>query len=471
MLQEIARLKPLELIFYPVTIALIVFLLSGPYALYAILPGLGLVFLLTLGRRPQWGYNVIIFFIPLTIFRTLSRSFTVSKMLGFAIIIIVFFYLVLNRMGRFDVKSALWKWLALFVMINIFSSLLSEFPATAFDCIRQLLIACLFFLLTLIFVSRTSMFELLPKLIMLSVCISSGMAVYGYVFNVGSLTIGTDVENGLKRAVGGEIDPNAFSLLVLYALPFFVHLFFDGKRHIDRVLGGLGYLLNLVAIITSYSRGGALIFLISLALSFLIYRDRISVRHIGIVISMVAMAAVLAILLIPMSYWERQLSVSDNQDQAMMRRSSYLTFAFEKLWDRPFLGTGTGTYKDLYERSRYTLELSTSNDLRRGSHNSYIEVLIGNGLAGCLAFIIIIIVALRNFFLARGRFLARGDTEAANMVLTYLLSFIAILLYLFIIEANYHKYFWLSLGLSQVALRFASEVHDPRHDQAGLIRP
>jgi putative inorganic carbon (hco3(-)) transporter len=452
------HVKLLALLFSLVLLPITVVLLNTEHWEYAILPGAGALILFMFGRRPQWGYYLIVFLVPLALFRTLYRTLTISKILGFWLIIFFFFYLILNKKGTYNVSGHLWKWLFFFFLINFLSTLLSDYPATAFDGMRKLTNAYLFFLLTLVFVTREGFTKILPGVIMAGAFIGSSLSVFGYLFNISSFYVNQGYREEFNRAVGGDTDPNDFSFMVIFSLPFFANLFFSSTSLKKRVIAGIGFSICLAAIILSYSRGGAIILLFALSIMAIEYLKRFRVHYLGLTTSLIGIGVLLFIALTPQSYWERQKSVSDVEDPAMSRRSSYLTVTFDSFLKNPILGAGTDSFSEIYAESRVSRRYAPGPDqsYRRVAHNAYAEVLTGSGIMGLIGFIIIIAATIRGFNKSNRQFLARGQPREAAMTVTYRMGFLVILAYFFFLSSNYHKFFWLSLALSQVAMRLTA---------------
>ena len=129
-------------------------------------------------------------------------------------------------------------------------------------------------------------------------------------------------------------------------------------------------------------------------------------------------------------------------------------------WDafkqNPFLGSGPGTFRDIFSISNYARLFEREGGTnRRFAHNTYLEVLVGTGFMGLLIFFLILWRALRNFHLARRYFQLFNNEEMVSMIRAYQLSFISLLIYLLMFSNTYHKYLLLSFALSQVALRLS----------------
>ena len=98
---------------------------------------------------------------------------------------------------------------------------------------------------------------------------------------------------------------------------------------------------------------------------------------------------------------------------------------------------------------------SKKDDTQRYAHNTYLEFLIGSGILGFLLFLIILMITIRNFLKSRKNFLLQGRQDMVSLVSSYQLSFVSLIIYLLIFSDMYHKYLFVSLALSQVALNLS----------------
>jgi O-antigen ligase len=122
------------------------------------------------------------------------------------------------------------------------------------------------------------------------------------------------------------------------------------------------------------------------------------------------------------------------------------------------VGTGTHTFKKIWAETSISRKFAPSAEgsYRRVAHNSHAEVLTGAGGAGFLVFLVIIVVTIRGFRDSSRRFVAREWPEEAAIARTYRTAFLIVLAFFLFLTLNYHKYFWLSLALSQVACRLSA---------------
>src|SRR3972149_5517319 len=133
-------IRPIEILFFLFVIVVSVGLLATPYYLFAIIPGLAILFLLFLGHNPQFGYYLIVFLIPFDAYRGLSGPYqflTISKFVGFWIAIVILFYFLLNKMDSVNIKSNMWSLFLIFFVIRFLSALMSEYFFTSLDNLRQ----------------------------------------------------------------------------------------------------------------------------------------------------------------------------------------------------------------------------------------------------------------------------------------------------------------------------------------------
>src|SRR4030042_5911607 len=143
-LAPLTLFKPIQWFVFFILIAISTILLAGPYYKYAVMPGLFTLLLFFLGRFPHIGYYIIIFVIPYSAYAVITESFeyvTISRIVGFSIILVILWNVFLKRKNDFYIKSNLWLWLVFFFFVSLVSALKSEYHLTSFDDLRKLLVA------------------------------------------------------------------------------------------------------------------------------------------------------------------------------------------------------------------------------------------------------------------------------------------------------------------------------------------
>ncbi len=427
-------------------------------ALLIPMAAVGISFIVFLAFYPHYGYRVIVFLIPYTTMRAFSENapyLTVSKVLGvWLAFFLIVVYLVTKRLPD-ELRATLWPWLGAFLAVNLLSAFLSKFPAVALDSLRQLIIAFTFFALTLAILRWKDTIKMLTMILIASISINSLLSIYGYLFN--NPRFAMDLQS-LKRATGAETNPNHFAAYVLFSLPLLAHVFFSARRVSIRVTAALLFMVNVLAIVLSYSRAHALIMFFMLFLLGLFHLHRFRPRFLGFIGMFAVIGLLTALVLIPPTYWEHQLTATSGSDMSISRRFSYLTFGMKAFQQRPLLGSGPGTFVALYGHSRESRHFVDDADrLKRFAHNNYLEVLIGTGLIGLLLFLGIIARALSNFYQARKLFITKKCLDAANLTGAYGLSFLGVLFSFMVLSSQGQKYFWMALALSEILRRRALE--------------
>ena len=434
-------------------------LLATPHYNYAILPGLGLFFLLFMGKFPQIGYYAIAFMIPFGAFRG-SLPWAIAAVL----IVITLLKFVIEKSITTRLKSPLWPLLLCFVLVNLISSVKSEFSEYALKNVLLLVIGYTFTALGMIFLSKNDFVNYFPKTLVVSIAISASMAVIGYFFKVGAFSY-ISIEETEVRATGGSIDPNLMSLMVIFCIPLAVNWLLNAQRFLERVFvfGVLG--VYALAVMSTFSRTGALIFLITIVLLLRTHAKKLKPTHWGFAV-FVAVATICAVIYTtPADYWERLKSITSKEDKAINRRQSYLTVAKESIKKHPIIGTGTGTFRDIFKTTDYARMFQSKDvedeiTMRRYAHNTYVEHVVGSGIVGLCFFLAIIGMAYKSHQTAYKKFMLSANVRMAEMVRTYQISLLSLLLNLFFLSDIQHKYFLLSLTLSQVALRLSGEVKE-----------
>jgi putative inorganic carbon (HCO3(-)) transporter len=461
-LRNFTLYDPIESLVFFLVIAISVSLLATPYYLFAIAPPLIILFLLLLNRNPNVGYYLVIFLIPYSAYRELSNlheSLTISKFIGFWIFIVVLFYFILKRKSALIAQSNLWFWFIIFFVVSLVSSLISDFFPISLYNLNRLVISYAFFFLSLAIITRKDFCSTLPILIITSVSISSFLAIIGYLFKIPYFAM--DIDSG-TRAIGATFDPNGFASTITYILPLLIYMFFSTRDKYKRVLFGMLVVLNVSAIISTHSRGGFLVLSVISIFIFIENIKKLKPKYLGFAGVLLVVFFMISFFFIPESYKQRLRSMNDPTDTAIGERTSHISFGLEKFKENPLLGSGFGCYKECYATSNYArLFFGRTGDrsaFKRYAHNSYIEILVGTGILGFIPFSIIIILTFKNFNKAKKQFRQIGNANMASLVGAYRLSFISFLIYFFMLSTEFHKYFWISLAISYIALKLSQEV-------------
>ena len=182
--------------------------------------------------------------------------------------------------------------------------------------------------------------------------------------------------------------------------------------------------------------------------------------NLGIITSIVLVVVLLMIVIVPSSYWVRQETITNVEtDDSIISRKSYISVGWDAIKENPIIGSGPGTFQEIYAGTGYAyermLKMGKGTGLKRYAHNTYLETFVGRGALGLLFFLTILLIALRNFHVARKQFLLKEQIEMASIVGAYRISFVSMLIYFLFISDFDHHYLWISIAASQVALRLS----------------
>lgn len=390
-------------------------------------------------------------------------TINIPWIIAFCLIIIILLRDLPRKKILKSIKSNLWPcFLALFT-ISLISALISPHPVTAFTNVILLVAAYVFVSLGFILISQDGFRKILPSILIWSVSIGSFMAVLGYLLNLSWGAMGTG-GGAATRGIGGSIDPNNMSLMIIFVLPLLVHRLFHTQKGLMKALTILLIFVNLGGIVSTFSRGGAMVLSVLLILLLIEYARKFRPKYLGWLLLVVMLVFTLLLTLIPKSYWERQgyVTYSSNTDDAFDRRSSYISVGWSAFKENPILGAGPGTFRDIFAGTSYAAHFAPKKydetAYRRYAHNTYIEYLVGTGILGLFTFLFILWRTLKNFSQACKIFKKQGDIKMASLVASYRLAFISVCIYLFIYSDVHHKYLLISLALSEVAFRFSREI-------------
>ncbi len=199
-------------------------------------------------------------------------------------------------------------------------------------------------------------------------------AVLDYVRGINVMTHGTRV----RGAVGGILgNPNDLALNMVSFLPFAAS--FALRADATFMRRGLALLCGafmLGAIVASGSRGGFLGFgAMAMAMGFFALR-----RRPGLVIAAV-FAAVLALPLVPSSYWNRMASITDeskDETGSAAARRTLLGESWEAFLENPLTGVGAGNFVDWNPTGR--------DQAWHEAHNVLLQVAAELGIVGLAVF-------------------------------------------------------------------------------------
>ncbi len=399
---------------------------------------------------PQLLFYAIIALIPFFRWRQLPGLGIKVDWVLMAMLLLVIAPLVMTRHAPAErLRSNLWGPWALFLLLNAIATMLSPYPEQAQSGMIMLLQGTLFMMVVMLMVNERGFEVYLPWTIGLSMAVAGVMAVLGYFFGVELF-----LHEGVKRAYGATISANNLALMSVFAFPIGVYWTVYGHNKYVRLLGVGVATLMVLSMISTVSRGGFLNMLIVVGLLALQYRKRFHPRYLGLVVGAVGVLAVIFVVATPKEFIDRQLTLVDEgtQDKSVNRRSHYVKVGIEGIQERPLIGWGPDVFRKIWVNS---MDTRWFNMVERPAHNTYIEVGVGAGLPGLALFLFVLLRAYLNYRRAEKQLMEHGMEEKAHLVGAIRLSIISVIIYFTIKSGLEHKYFLMSIALSQSALTYA----------------
>ena len=429
-------------------------LLASPYPFLA--PGavIGLVGFTVLYRKPTWGLLGIAALVPFEGFFK-DSALSGSKLIGASLAVILMLQLALHQIPGERLRSNIWRFLLWFLVLYFLSLLNTDDLGMSLGHLRELSVGLILFVITLL-IGRELNLDLFARLVTLSVSATCAMAMFSTKFQ----------DQG--RAAGLLEDPNAFALLIAFAIPLGLLLVIRGPNLLHRLFWGASCLLLLGGMTKTESRSGLVVVALSLLIGCWHYRaqlTRIRPRHLGFAMLGAAIVIPLAIYAMPAGYAARIQSLSilsagsKAQDESLGRRASYIVVGGQMIRENPLLGSGPGTFPLHYATTGYAKAFSANRkigDLYRRAHNTYLEIFSELGIPAGLLFVGMLGLGLYNLIRARAAWLQRRDWQQADLMTHLGVSFLSLTLFLMFLSAPNQKYLWIMLALTSV-LRLKAE--------------
>ncbi|SDO68184.1 O-antigen ligase [Pseudomonas arsenicoxydans] len=429
-------------------------LLASPYPYLA--PGavLGLVGVTLFYRKPTWGLLGIAALVPFEGFFK-DSSLSGTKFLGASLAVILMLQLAIHQIPSERLRSNLWRYLVWFMVLYFLSLLNTDDLGMSLGHLRELSVGLVLFVITLL-IGRELNLDLFAKFVTLSVTMTCMLAMFSSKYQ----------DQG--RAAGLLEDPNAFAMLIAFAVPLGLLLVVRSPKMLHRLFWGVCCILLLGGMTKTESRSGLVVLFLSLVIGAWHYRTelaRIRPRHLGFAMLGVVLVIPLAIAVMPAGYVARIQSLSilsagaKSQDESLGRRASYIVVGSQMIRENPLLGSGPGTFPLHYATTGYAKAFSANRkvgDLYRRAHNTYLEIFSELGIPAGLLFVGMLALGLYNLIRARRLWMQRNNREEADMMTHLAMSFLSLTLFLMFLSAPNQKYVWIMLALTSV-LRLKAE--------------
>ena len=238
-------------------------------------------------------------------------------------------------------------------------------------------------------------------------------------------------------------NPNDLALMLNLVIPIAVSLWLSARRPMLRVMLGLALLVQVTAVILTFSRAGFL----TLATTLGLYALRLLRRPSKGLVFAAVVLALFALPFLPAGYVERLLTLraidADATGSAQARWEGTLA-AIENMAAYPVLGAGLGM--DILALNE------TVGPTWRAVHNTYLEYGVDLGVPGLLLFLALLWTCWRSARAARGV----EEVEVSHLAEGIEISLLGFAVAAFFHPAAYHFYFYYIAGLAVAARHVAS---------------
>ena len=242
-------------------------------------------------------------------------------------------------------------------------------------------------------------------------------------------------------------DNNHFAVANLMAVPLLLYFWSATEGRAVRWLLGIVVAFGLIAVLSSWSRGGLL------GLGATLLALAITSRRRGAVLTLLAGMAVAAVVLMPESWLERMQTITTPTEEASARgRLEFWRFGLELGAKRPLWGWGFGSDIPLTERAEW--------------HSSYVQMFAEQGAPGSLLWLGLLggtFFLLGRSILGRRR-TAQADPQKAALSRALMASFVAYGVCGVFLGISYWDIFFHLIGVSVLVDRLPIGPGDTTRD-------
>lgn len=286
------------------------------------------------------------------------------------------------------------------------------------------------FILSIIFCVQS--IDRLKILILLMV----GIMIFIAIYSLG---------HGGMGSGGHFADENDLSLFVNMWIPFCFYLFFIEKMWLKKIVYACGFLLGIMSVVNSFSRGG---FVGLVAMFFVLWF--FSTKKI-LTLTVVIIFAGFIYLFGGQEYREEMSTVVNTQEGTARERIKSWSSAWDMFLDNPL---GVGGHNFLVRFPEYQGDRFSRGMWGRASHSLWFTLIPETGIFGVLIYILLLYYNIKDIFMIKHLTSLRENADA--LYLNYLsLSILASLAGFFasatFLSVLYYPHYWYMTTIIVVA--------------------
>ena len=267
-----------------------------------------------------------------------------------------------------------------------------------------------------------------------------------------------DTDSGVAavRVSGGAGHSNWLAMVILVIMPLNAYWFMTAERPVVKGIALLTVLLEVIALILTFTRTGFLVGLIVLALLAL----RNLVRFTPLRISLVACSLFLGFFALPDAYKARVLDFSQyTQSDSVDNRWDLQKAAVNLTARNPVWGVGLGGYGPhlLQENTRVSRTMQWFVKEHNwppqfiGTHNMYLQLASETGLVGLGLLLVFFALIWRDLHRSNRALAAMNDRRGMALTSTVEVGLIAFLVCAVFLHALQQKIWWMVAAMAAVA--------------------
>lgn len=282
-------------------------------------------------------------------------------------------------------------------------------------------------------------------------------------FGTGEETILGEVE---QPRLGGPLgQQNRYAQIMLMLVPLALFQFWGGPSKSLRLLAAIATGLILVGALLTFSRGGAVGFVLMLVvMAFMRYikLHRLLLVMVGLVLLLQAFpqfgTRLDSLQVLSELVTDEGASIS-SADGATRSRVTEMLAAVLMFAEHPVIGVGPGMYPQHYQEYATRVGIRVLNTTRE-SHSLYPGLAAEHGLLGLSIFGLIMFFTLRDLARHRRQFL-NVSPQMAHVATGFFLSIVVFLTTSLFLHFAYIRYFWLIMGLTGAMNHIAEKELSP----------
>lgn len=344
-------------------------------AAIAVMIAVALVF-----ASPEIGILIVLLIIPFLSFFEYS-----ALLLGLTVLVIAISFTVKLIRGKRVLKFEIIDIAVVFFGAIIFFS--GSISAGSLDGYKEVLLTCELMLGYFLIVNLMRTPQWIRRVVVSIVASGTVVAIIGicqYVFGAVSSKAWLDTSYfyDIKGRVVSLFDnPNILAIYLVIVLPFALCTLIQASMGRSRLLCSISVVSILLCIVFTWSRGAWLAAILCVVLFLLMY-SRKTLRY----IFMSCLFVPFLPFFLPQSVVKRFLSIGDMADSSTLYRVYTWKGSFRVIKDFFVggIGYGTNAFQNIYPQYAYA-----GIEAAEHSHNLFLQIFIGTGIIGIVAFVII----------------------------------------------------------------------------------